>query len=282
MKKLTYSIVIPTLNEEKYLPKLLTDLAVQSYKDFEVIVCDGKSEDRTRQKAEEFINKIEITVIQSSKRNVSYQRNYGSKKATGDWLIFMDADTRVPKGFMKNINSQLVLNPTIDVFTTWAITDSNHPADRAIAVYLNLGMELLKVGNYPAALGALIGIRKEAFKDVRGFSLDCPYGEDAELIRRVTKKQYNFAIFRKPKFTYSLRRVKKLGRLEYISKTTYLNLKTVFKLKIDQKKEYPMGGEIENIKTQDLFKRLQLTPKNFKKSDFYLKLNKLLKSLREE
>jgi len=42
-----FSIVIPTLNEEKYLPNLLNDLTKQKEKDFEIIVVDGKSEDRT-------------------------------------------------------------------------------------------------------------------------------------------------------------------------------------------------------------------------------------------
>ena len=42
-----FSIIIPTLNEEKYLPLLLSDLEHQLFTDFEVIVVDGKSADKT-------------------------------------------------------------------------------------------------------------------------------------------------------------------------------------------------------------------------------------------
>ena len=49
-----YSVIIPTLNEEKFLPKLLTSLAAQTRREFEVIVVDGASEDKTRTMAESF------------------------------------------------------------------------------------------------------------------------------------------------------------------------------------------------------------------------------------
>ena len=42
------SIIIPTLNEEKYLPKLLDSIVKQSYKDYEIIIADNNSKDKTR------------------------------------------------------------------------------------------------------------------------------------------------------------------------------------------------------------------------------------------
>ncbi len=52
--KLFYSIIIPTLNEEKYLPLLLSDLNKQKEKNFEVIIVDGSSIDNTKKEAEKF------------------------------------------------------------------------------------------------------------------------------------------------------------------------------------------------------------------------------------
>ena len=54
MKKPFFSIIIPTLNEEKYLPHLLADLAKQTFQDFEVIVIDGQSTDQTVPKTKLF------------------------------------------------------------------------------------------------------------------------------------------------------------------------------------------------------------------------------------
>ena len=53
-----FSIVIPCLNEEKYLPNLLRELTLQTFDKFEVIVVDAKSSDKTVTKAEKFIDKF--------------------------------------------------------------------------------------------------------------------------------------------------------------------------------------------------------------------------------
>ena len=79
-KDLFFSIVIPSLNEEKYLPKLLEDLAAQTYSDFEVIVVDGNSKDETVKRSLEFKKSLlSLEVISSKERNVSHQRNLGAK-----------------------------------------------------------------------------------------------------------------------------------------------------------------------------------------------------------
>ena len=55
-----FSIVIPTLNEEDYLPNLLGDLTKQTKKDFEVIIADGYSKDETKQVVKAFKKKLQI------------------------------------------------------------------------------------------------------------------------------------------------------------------------------------------------------------------------------
>ena len=69
-----FSVIIPCLNEEKYLPKLLKDLQGQIDRNFEVIVVDGKSEDRTVEVAKKF----ECSVLEADKRNVSIWRELES------------------------------------------------------------------------------------------------------------------------------------------------------------------------------------------------------------
>ena len=57
-KKPFFSIIIPALNEEKYLPLLLSDLAKQTMRDFEVVVVDGKSEVKTVVTAKSFAKSL--------------------------------------------------------------------------------------------------------------------------------------------------------------------------------------------------------------------------------
>ena len=74
-----FSVIIPTLNEELYIPNLLTDLTHQKVFNFEVIVVDGKSSDKTKLIVGLFKNKLPLTFLESSKSNVSLQRNMGAK-----------------------------------------------------------------------------------------------------------------------------------------------------------------------------------------------------------
>src|SRR5688572_25766785 len=103
-----FSVIIPTLNEAQFLPKLLTDLAAQQEKEFEVIVVDGKSEDQTVSRARGFAEKLTLSVYEVEKRNVSFQRNYGASKAHGRYFIFFDADVGMAATFLKALKEKLL------------------------------------------------------------------------------------------------------------------------------------------------------------------------------
>jgi glycosyltransferase involved in cell wall biosynthesis len=94
------SIVIPTLNEEHYLPNLLEDLNLQKYRDFEVIVSDGNSDDQTAELARIKGCKVVVSEIRSE----FVQRNEGAKVASGKFLLFLDADNRLySENFISNV-----------------------------------------------------------------------------------------------------------------------------------------------------------------------------------
>ena len=80
---LFFSVVIPTLNEELFLPNLLEDFKKQKVKNFEIIVVDAKSKDKTRKIVKSFKQSLKIKLFLSNKKNVAYQKNLGAKKAKG-------------------------------------------------------------------------------------------------------------------------------------------------------------------------------------------------------
>jgi len=236
-----FTIVIPTLNEEKYLPALLKDLKDQSYKDFEIIIVDGKSTDYTVKEALKFNNKLSQVIISSNNRNVATQRNLGAKRAMSKWIIFMDADNRIPRFFLTGVRYRTIKdNP--DVFTCWCKTEEKGSEDKAIEVFLNLSLETLKLIDYPAALGALIGIKSKSFGKIGGFDVKTMFAEDGDFIREAFKKGFKFSVFRDPYYIYSFRRYKKVGKMKTLRNYVRLNLKKLIKLKIKHSKEYPMGG----------------------------------------
>lgn len=97
MKKL--SVIIPALNEEKYIAPTLQSLAEQTCKDFELIVKDGFSTDKTVDIAKEYAD----LVISKKDISIGDARNQGARYAKGDVLVFVDADTSLDKNALELI-----------------------------------------------------------------------------------------------------------------------------------------------------------------------------------
>ncbi len=108
---------------------------------------------------------------------------------------------------------------------------------------MNLIVEAGYLIKQPAAYGALIGCRTASLNKIGGFNPEIGFAEDTEFVNRGFKKGFSFGVFHEPRFVYSFRRFRKIGKLKLIQKYAILHLKFITNQKVDQKKEYPMGGE---------------------------------------
>lgn len=98
------SVVIPVYNGEKDLPVMLHSLQRQIYNDYEVIIVNDGSRDRTQQIAEEFAeNDDRIRVLRQDNQGVSIARNYGLKEACGTYVVFFDSDDKVPQNALRKM-----------------------------------------------------------------------------------------------------------------------------------------------------------------------------------
>jgi len=105
------SVVIPAYNEEKALPHTLRELLRQCG-DYEVIVVDGGSTDRTLAVLAEFsfseypspLTPYPSRLLLTASKGRAFQMNVGAKHATGDWLLFLHADTVLPAGAIQRLN----------------------------------------------------------------------------------------------------------------------------------------------------------------------------------
>ena len=96
----TLSVIIPTLNEANRLPSLLADLKAWPNK-FDLLIVDGGSTDLTVS-----IAQIQgIKVIKSVHSNRGYQLKIGASNAIGDWLLFLHADSRLDKEWVKRLET---------------------------------------------------------------------------------------------------------------------------------------------------------------------------------
>lgn len=242
MKTPFFSIIIPTLNEEEYIGRLLRCLARQHEKHFEVFVVDARSSDKTKAVVESFRNKLPLKFLESSKKNVSLQRNMGAAKAHGKYLVFFDADIQIPTNFLDQLELQILKNSG-DFYSTYVRTDSRHVYDKAIAMSMNLGLEVSLLIEKPFVLGFNFIVSQKVFKRAGGFRKDLVHAEDIDLSMRLQKAGYLLQIIHTPQLICSLRRYQAEGRLEVIRKHTISTLHLVTKGPITQALfHYPMGG----------------------------------------
>ncbi|MCK7523030.1 MAG: glycosyltransferase [Ignavibacteriales bacterium] len=99
--QLKYSIIIPTLNEEALLPKLLNQLndkILKSNYDYEIIISDGGSKDKTLEISRKLADKI-IPNQEQGSQNIATGRNIGAKSASGEILIFLNGDVVLNDAF---------------------------------------------------------------------------------------------------------------------------------------------------------------------------------------
>lgn len=245
MAKPVFSIIIPTLNEEKYLPRLLQDLATQSYREFEVIIVDGNSNDGTLDQAKKFRKLLPyLKVLTSPKRHVCIQRNRGAEVARADTFVFMDADNRLPSFFLQGLKYRLETTP-IDIATCWFKSDSDSKRDKNIAAAINLATDLLKNSPEPLFMESLTIANRDVFNNLGGFDPTVHLAEGRALNLKARKMKYTFTIFKDPWYIYSFRRIHKYGPIQLLGNNVFNEIANLFAVPVSRKQVndlYPMVG----------------------------------------
>lgn len=213
-----FSICIPTLNEEKYVGGILESLSVQSIKDFEVIVVDGNSKDKTEKIVRKYEGKLNLRFLKSPKRGVSFQRNCAAKQTKNDWVIFFDADVQVDPSFLEKISDYLEKHPDTDILTSWEKPISDKPIDDLVFAALNLLMLELMKKKRPNTIGVFICVKKKSFWDVGGFRENINFAEDIDLSKRMHDRGFKYVLLKTPRVKVSVRRFNKEGRFNMIVK----------------------------------------------------------------
>ena len=207
-----FSVIIPAKNEEIKLPILLQSLAIQTNKDFEVIISDDNSTDDTAKLSNSFKDKfINYQLITHQSACVSKGRNIGAQKANGKYLIFFDADVEVAPNFIAGIKNHIEKN-NLDALSVWNRPKNASWKGKLFLFLLNICMTLAQKIK-PVINGPCMIIKKELFHQINGFDETIVFAEDIDLIQRADDKKAKFAIFANPIIYVSTRRFEKEGLL---------------------------------------------------------------------
>jgi glycosyltransferase involved in cell wall biosynthesis len=176
------TVIIPTLNEEVTIGPLLSRLRHQDFSgSLEVIVVDGGSTDTTRDIVTPF---AEFGLITRS-RGVSVQRNAGAIVATGDLLIFLDADTQPSNSFVRKIVNDYDRAP-FAAACPWFVPATRRPDIHAIYWFLNCLFFASQVRFHTGA-GVCIATPRRVFETIGGFDKSLHLGEDVNYLQRAAK-----------------------------------------------------------------------------------------------
>lgn len=216
--RLPLSIIIPALNEQDYLPKLLSSINNQTYQPKELIVADAFSTDDTRKIAKFYGCKV----VHGG--SIATGRNNGAKAASQDLLLFLDADMILPDNFLELAFVEVKARK-IEVAACFGSVISTSKIDDILIDGMTFLMKITEKV-LPHAGAPCIFIKKSLHYKIRGFK-EMFMNEDQDYVRRAAKKG-KFSYLRNTKLFVSNRRLIREGRLKLMAKYTLAEMHLIF------------------------------------------------------
>ncbi|MBU1029494.1 glycosyltransferase [Patescibacteria group bacterium] len=219
------SIIIPTYNEEKYLPFLLRSITAQSFEDYEIIVADNQSKDCTQRQADAAGARIVAGGLPAAGRNA------GAAAARGDLLLFLDADVILPDPkFLEDTVAEF-RQRELGVATCKVEPLSTKKIDKYMHEGFNYFMWVMSAIK-PHAPGFCIFARRDVHQLIGGFDEAIKLAEDHDYVERAGRVA-KFRVLKSHRIPVSVRRLDKDGRfktfLKYIAAEIHIRTKGAIK-----------------------------------------------------
>jgi glycosyltransferase involved in cell wall biosynthesis len=185
------SIVIPAHNEETYIADTLRAVLAQDYSDFEVIVVDNASSDKTYETASGFKG---VKVVREARRGLLWARERGRNEASGEIIVNIDADCQPEQGWLARGMSHFDDARCAAVTGPYDYFDGA-PMFRYVSLisqkilYSLANFTVQRIGKGAVLIGGNSFIRGSALKAAGGYDTSITfYGEDTDTARRVSKQ----------------------------------------------------------------------------------------------
>lgn len=206
-----YSVIIPVYNRPDEVDELLESLTKQTYKNFDTLIIEDGSTLPCKNIVEKYQSELDIKYYYKENTGPGESRNFGMKKATGNYFIIFDSDCVIPPQYFQAVEDGLKTHQ----FDTFGGPDAAHSSFTDIQKAINYAMtSFITTGGIRGKKRSLdtyqprsfnMGIKSEVFQKVGGFS-DIHPGEDPDLSYRIMKEGYKVGLI-EDAFVFHKRRI---------------------------------------------------------------------------
>lgn len=191
-----YSFIIPVYNRPEEVDELLESLAKQTFKNFEVLIIEDGSKQPCEEITKRYASQINIHYFFKENSGPADSRNYGASRSQGEFLIILDSDCILPPDYLEQVN-RAISSRNIEAYGgPDAAHNSFTPTQKAINYAMTSFFTTggIRGGKkkmdkfYPRSFN--LGITKDAFEKLGGFSADMRFGEDIDFSIRIYQNNY--------------------------------------------------------------------------------------------
>jgi len=212
MKQPSFSFIIPVYNRPDEIQELLESMVQLDHnKAFEIVIVEDGSEQDSRYIVETFLEELNISYYYKANTGPGDSRNYGMKKAKGNYFIILDSDCLLPKHYLMEVEKQL----SKEFVHCFGGPDAAHSSFSDVQKAIDFVMtSFLTTGGIRGNKRSIdrfqprsfnMGISREAFIKTGGFGNIHP-GEDPDLTFRIWKQGFNSRLFNRA-YVYHKRRI---------------------------------------------------------------------------
>jgi glycosyltransferase involved in cell wall biosynthesis len=202
-ERASVSVVIPAKNEALALPDLVSDLREQTHPPVEIVVADAGSTDGTAELALGLGCRVVPGGLPAE------GRNRGASEAKGEWILFVDADVRIPPDAIERV-LEGAREGRLDGLSTWFLPDGGgwtlRLSHALSAWYFRVSSRL----GWPHSIGGFLFVRRSVHESIGGFDIGVIVAEDQDYVVRIAR-QGRYGFLRSPVVRISVRRFDEEG-----------------------------------------------------------------------